>query len=123
MDNTVLICGLAIFALPLFSFAVLALFNHRMPRRGDFIATGVMGVALFLSLYIFWRASSDPKPVLVNISFAWLPMQVNKALLGGILIVRRDVRTLVPVGLQILLRSKAAGRGVRYPVPERHDRQ
>ena len=52
MDNTVLICGLAIFALPLFSFAVLALFNRRMPRRGDFIAITGPGTIRFQAAYI-----------------------------------------------------------------------
>ncbi|HOV72797.1 MAG TPA: NADH-quinone oxidoreductase subunit L [Candidatus Hydrogenedentes bacterium] len=99
MDHTMLKCGLAIFALPLVSFVVLGLFNKRLPRRGDFIATSVMGLALGLSLYVFWRAWSDPRPVFVNLSFAWLPMEVNKAVLGGILIDRLTAVMLVVVTL------------------------
>lgn len=41
--------------LPLVSFVFLILTNKKLPREGDFIAAGAVGVSLLLSLYIFGK--------------------------------------------------------------------
>ncbi len=41
--------------LPLVSFVFLIFTNKKLPREGDFIAAGAVGVSLILSLYIFFQ--------------------------------------------------------------------
>jgi len=50
--------AIAIFVLPLVAFAVLALFNRRLPRRGDWLAIAAMGTAVVLAVVILHRAVS-----------------------------------------------------------------
>ena len=103
MNNPILTCALLIFLLPLAAYVVLALFNRRIPRRGDWLATGVLGVCLMLSLYVFYAVLQTPKPLLVNVTFDWLPMQVGKAIAGGLMVDRLTAVMLVVVTLVSLL--------------------
>jgi len=91
--------SLLIFLLPLAAYFIMALFNRRIPRRGDWLATGVLGVCLMLSLYVFYAALKTPKPLLVNVTFDWLPMQAGKALTGGLMVDRLTAIMLVVVTL------------------------
>lgn len=86
MDKTVLTYALLIFLLPLGGFVLLGLCNRRLPRRGDFIATSVLGVCLFLSLLLFLKAWRSPHPVLLNVTFEWLPMYAGMNLNGGLMV-------------------------------------
>lgn len=45
--------ALALIALPLAGFTVVGLFGRRLPRYGDWLATGIMGVVLTLGLILF----------------------------------------------------------------------
>ena len=92
-------CSLLIFLLPLAAYVVMALLNRRIPRRGDWLATGVLGVCLMLSLYVFYAVLQTPKPLLVNVTFDWLPMQVGKAIAGGLMVDRLTAVMLVVVTL------------------------
>jgi NADH-quinone oxidoreductase subunit L len=99
MGDVILKSALLIFLLPLAAFVLLGLFNRRIPRRGDFIATGVIGACLALSLYIFIKAWSSPEPLLVNITFSWLPMSTTFNLSGGVMVDRLTAVMLVVVNL------------------------
>ncbi len=52
MDTLILFSIIALLV-PLASFFFLILTNKKLPREGDFIATGAVGISLILSLYIF----------------------------------------------------------------------
>jgi len=67
--------ALAVFLLPLVGFVVLALFNRYVPRRGDWLVVGAMGIAVVLALIIFYRAmagASAGKPLCDKQSWEWL---------------------------------------------------
>jgi NADH-quinone oxidoreductase subunit L len=99
MDNIILKNALLIFLLPLSAFVFLGLFNRRVPRRGDFIATGVIGACLALSLYVFFEAWRSAEPLLVNLTFNWLPMSSTFNLSGGVMVDRLTAVMLVVVCL------------------------
>jgi NADH-quinone oxidoreductase subunit L len=99
LNNPILTCALLIFLLPLAAYFVMALLNRRIPRRGDFFATSVLGACLLLSLYVFWAVLHSSKPILVNVTFDWLPMQAGKALAGGLMVDRLTAVMLVVVTL------------------------
>jgi len=99
MDDVILESALLIFLLPLAAFVLLGLFNRRILRRGDFIATGVVGVCLALSLYVFLKAWGSPDPLLVNLTFNWLPMSATFNLPGGVMVDRLTAVMLVVVCL------------------------
>jgi len=99
LDRSILICALLIFVLPLATFSVLALTHRRVPRHGDFIATGVLGLCLLLALYIFVRARGLSSPLMANVAFAWLPAMAGKTILGGVMVDRLTAVMLVVVTL------------------------
>ena len=99
MNGPILTSVLLIFGLPLAAFVILALFNRRLPRRGDFLATSVLGICLALSLYVFWVARRSSEPVLLNITFPWLPMHAALNLQGGLMVDRLTSVMLVVVTL------------------------
>ena len=99
MDDIILKNALLIFLLPLSAFVFLGLFNRRVPRRGDFIATGIIGACLALSLYVFLEAWRSTEPLLVNVTFNWLPMSSTFNLSGGIMVDRLTAVMLVVVCL------------------------
>lgn len=80
--------AIAIFLLPLAAFVVLAFLHKRIPRHGDFIATGAMGLGLLASLIIFFRAIATPEgeTFFVHWTFDWLPVSATKAIQGGVLV-------------------------------------
>jgi NADH-quinone oxidoreductase subunit L len=53
MTSNVQTLALALIVLPLSGFALVGLFGRRLPRQGDWLATGIMGVVLALALTIF----------------------------------------------------------------------
>jgi len=83
----VLALGSTIFFLPLTLFAVLALFHNKLPRHGDLVATGGIGVAFLASLLILGSALGSPdNSFFHHWTFNWIPVSGVKALTGGILI-------------------------------------
>ncbi|MDQ1257311.1 MAG: NADH-quinone oxidoreductase subunit [Candidatus Hydrogenedentes bacterium] len=99
VNETVFRLAVLIFAMPLAGFVLMALFHKRLPRHGDFLATAIMGAALVLSLAIFVIARRTPEPLLVNVTFGWLPMNGHSNLLGGIMVDRLTAVMLVVVTL------------------------
>jgi len=61
-ENAVLLSALSILVLPLLSYAILFFFGRKLPRRGDWVAVGLLGAAWIQALRIFfyfWRVA-DP---------------------------------------------------------------
>jgi NADH-quinone oxidoreductase subunit L len=54
MMHSLIQLSIVVLLLPLLSFTLLIFFNRRLPRRGDFVGVGLVGVAHAISLYIFW---------------------------------------------------------------------
>lgn len=61
--------ALALVALPLVGFALVGLLGRRLPRNGDWLATGIMGVVLALALGIFASVFELRSPFA---SFRWV---------------------------------------------------
>lgn len=67
--------AIAILLLPAAAFAVLALFNRRLPRRGDWLAVAIMGVGVLLSLVILYHSMAGAaagKPLHEERRWEWL---------------------------------------------------
>lgn len=114
-----LLSAILIFLIPLTLFSVLALFHKRIPRHGDWLATGGMGVALLLSLVIMVRGlAAEDHGLFVHWTFNWLPVSSTKAITGGILIDGLTAIMLVVVTLVSFLvhlfSSKYMEGDVRY---------
>ena len=74
-DTTVLYSALAVLGLPLASYALTFFFGKKLPRRGDFIGVGFMGIAELLALRIFihfWQVG-DPA-YRVEGAFNWVDL-------------------------------------------------
>jgi len=86
MNEQMINLTIAVFLLPLGSFCVVALFNRFLPRRGDWLVIGAMGVAVILSLIIFERAmtgAASGRPVKVARSWDWLLLDRHPAVSGA----------------------------------------
>ncbi len=68
---TVLTLASMILLLPLASFVLLIFFNAKLPRRGDWIATGVIFAALFLSAIILGVKLTSYHAETIQCSFRW----------------------------------------------------
>ena len=55
MMHSLIQLSIVVLLLPLLSFTLLIFFNRRLPRRGDFVGVGLLGIAHAISLYIFWQ--------------------------------------------------------------------
>jgi NADH-quinone oxidoreductase subunit L len=50
------IFSLLVLSLPLGTFGILYFFGNKLPRKGDWLATGIAGVCLILASYIFYKS-------------------------------------------------------------------
>jgi len=91
--------ALLILLIPLGTFLVMALFHNRLPRHGDWLATGALGVSLALSCGVAVQALLSPSLLLANWNFNWLPMTMGPALQGGLMVDRLTAVMLVVVTL------------------------
>ncbi len=74
-DNAIISSALAVLFLPLFSFAILFFLGKKLPRRGDWLGVGVLGITWLLSLRIFahfWGVN-DPG-LTVEASLRWIDL-------------------------------------------------
>ena len=94
---TTLQMAILIFLLPVVGFTIMALTNKHLPRRGDWLATGIMGVALLAALEVFRRAWGSENLLMANWTFDWLPMSIGQTLRGGVMIDRLTAVMLVVV--------------------------
>ena len=118
-----IVLALSILLVPLVMFAFMALFHHRLPRHGDWLATSAIGLSLLAALAIFgkiaWLALHGSQQTLfVNWTFNWLPMTATRGLAGGIMVDRLTAVMLVVVTcvsfLVHLFSSKYMEGDVRY---------
>ncbi len=82
MDSLILFSLFALF-LPLAGFVVLIFFGNRLPREGDWVATGAVAVSFVLSLIIMFSKLATPDSV--TATWAWVQMG-NVPVLGGLTI-------------------------------------
>jgi len=71
-DNAILTTALVILGLPILSYAILFFLGNKLPRRGDFIGVGLLGIAEALSLRLFihfWRVADPSYRVEGNVSW------------------------------------------------------
>ena len=101
----------------------MALAHHRLPRHGDWLATGVLGVSLLLSVVVFATACAraiggSGQTLLANWTFTWLPMTNTSGLAGGFMVDRLTAVMLVVVTLVSFLvhlfSSKYMEGDIRY---------
>ncbi len=71
----------AILLLPLVSFVVLIFFNKRLPRQGDWLGTGILFVALGLSIVVLISKLTMYSEEVIRVSFEWVDFG-NVPLLG-----------------------------------------
>lgn len=82
-----LLLACLIFLAPLVGFSILAIFHNRIPRHGDWLATGIMGGCFGMALMIFLGAvGAEDNSFLVHWTFHWLPVSPTKAIDGGVLV-------------------------------------
>ncbi|MCC6932635.1 MAG: NADH-quinone oxidoreductase subunit L [Deltaproteobacteria bacterium] len=96
---TVLQLAITIFASPLIAFAILSLSHHKVPRHGDWLAITALFVSFICSAEIFLRSFASDNPVMLNLSYSWLPLSAKHSLSGGILIDHLTAIMLVVVTL------------------------
>ncbi len=68
MNNTVTILAILTLLLPMGTFGILYFLGSRLPRKGDWLATGVMGICLGLSVYLFSCIWNGPE---ILSTFQW----------------------------------------------------
>ncbi|MFH1844092.1 MAG: NADH-quinone oxidoreductase subunit L, partial [bacterium] len=74
-DAAVLQSALVILGLPIISYAILFFFGNKLPRRGDWVAVGLLGICEILALRIFfhfWNVA-DPSYKVVG-QIRWLDL-------------------------------------------------
>ncbi|HOE95478.1 MAG TPA: NADH-quinone oxidoreductase subunit L [Candidatus Sumerlaeota bacterium] len=98
-DGVTLFLALGIFLSPLAGFILLAFLNRRLPRNGDWLATALIALPLLLAVALFARALRSPSPLLLNLTFTWLPMTTAAGLDGGLMVDRLTAVMLLVVTL------------------------
>ncbi|HEX9829512.1 MAG TPA: NADH-quinone oxidoreductase subunit L, partial [Bacteroidota bacterium] len=70
--ETLLTLSVVILLLPLLSFVILIFFHKRLPRQGDWLGTGILFVALTLSLVILITKMTQYPNETIQGSFQWV---------------------------------------------------
>ncbi|MFD2247026.1 NADH-quinone oxidoreductase subunit L [Pontibacter ruber] len=94
--------ALVVLLLPLLAFLVLYFFGKRLPRQGDWLAIGVTGVALALSVYLFSQIWNTTTFHSRSIWFS-LPSSIVADFTAGVLLDNLTVLMLVIVTFISLL--------------------
>jgi len=63
--------SLFILFLPLLGFVILILFGKRLPRQGDWLGTGILGITLLLSLWLLITKISSHSAEVFSSGFTW----------------------------------------------------
>lgn len=71
-QETLIQLTIAILLLPLLSFVLLIFSNKRFPRQGDWLGTGLLFVALFLSFIVMWVKLTSYSEEVIQLSFEWV---------------------------------------------------
>ncbi|MFH0989111.1 MAG: NADH-quinone oxidoreductase subunit L [bacterium] len=70
--ETILSLAVAVLLLPLLGFAILIFFDKRLPRRGDWLETGILFLALLLSIIILAVKLLSYHDQTIEGSFTWV---------------------------------------------------
>lgn len=97
-----------ILLLPLLSFAVQIFFGKKLPRKGDFIATAVVAVALGLSLYVATSALGQEN-FQQEWSFTWANLGTMEIKLGILIDKITAVMLVVVTGISFLVHFFSIG--------------
>ncbi|MEI7632685.1 MAG: NADH-quinone oxidoreductase subunit L [bacterium] len=93
--------AILIISLPIAGFFMEGLFGNRLPRKGDWLATGIMGIVLGLSLWVFFQVFNVNSPDAgARGSAAWFSMAGDGAyLFAGLMIDNLTAMMLVVVSV------------------------
>ncbi|MFH0795215.1 MAG: proton-conducting transporter membrane subunit, partial [bacterium] len=91
--------GALIIGVPMATLVLLVLFNTKLPRWGDWLATATMGFSLLLSIYLFYEAWTAPAPLNATWSFEWISLGGAHAVSTGLKIDNLTTVMLVVVTL------------------------
>jgi NADH-quinone oxidoreductase subunit L len=70
--DTILTLAVVILLLPLLGFTVLIFFNKRLPRQGDWLGTGILFIALALSIAVFVVKLTQYPGETIQGTFSWV---------------------------------------------------
>ena len=71
-QGDLLLLTIAVWLLPLVGFVLLVFFNKRLPRQGDIIETGILGLGLAASLVILFAKLFSFPDAVISTSFTWV---------------------------------------------------
>ncbi|MCX7718635.1 MAG: NADH-quinone oxidoreductase subunit L [Candidatus Sumerlaeaceae bacterium] len=92
--------GLLIILLPLAGFFLVGLFGRKLPRQGDWLATGLVGASLALAVKTFVQVTLQHDPFAgARTSGPWLRFAPAEALSIGIMVDNLTASMLVVVGV------------------------
>ncbi|MFN3560813.1 MAG: NADH-quinone oxidoreductase subunit L [Chloroherpetonaceae bacterium] len=97
-----------ILLLPLFSFAVQIFFGKKLPRNGDFLATGIIAVSLGLSLYVAFSALGQEN-FQQEWNFTWANLGTMEIKLGILIDKITAVMLIVVTGISFLVHFFSIG--------------
>lgn len=122
-QDTLLTLSFAVLLLPVLGFVILAFFGKRLPRQGDWLQTGLLFIALIVSLIIVYSKFSLYPHETLQMAFRWVdfgnvpgvgPLQIELGImvdnLGAVMLV---VVTLVSALVHLFSIGYMAG-DVRY---------
>lgn len=83
--NNITMLATVVLVLPLLTFITLILFGKRLPRQGDWLATGIMGIAAILSVVVFiqsWgKETSHFRFTWIDLGGAGIPVKLTMGIL------------------------------------------
>ena len=90
--------AICIIAIPFVALVVHTFLSARMPRRGDWFATGAVFLSLGLACWLFVRMLFSPTPIYINFHIDWLNLG-TRIIPAGILLDHLTIVMLVVVTL------------------------
>ncbi len=108
-----------ILLLPLLSFAVQIFFGKKLPRNGDFLATGIIAVSLGLSLYVAFSALGQEN-FQQEWNFTWANLGTMEIKLGILIDKVTAVMLIVVTGISFLVHFFSIGYMAGEPRYERY---
>ncbi|MFN6944732.1 MAG: NADH-quinone oxidoreductase subunit L, partial [Cytophagaceae bacterium] len=94
--DSVTLLALVVLLLPLISFFFLFFFANKIPRKGDWLATGVMGLTFLLSLYLLFMVLSGEEHIL-RVPWFKLDLMQGERWFSASMLIDRVVALLVVI--------------------------
>ncbi len=110
-QDLLLTLALAILFIPLGSFALLLAVGRRLPRKGDFIGTGLLFISLILSLIVMVSVVGSPSGAVlpgfskapIQMAFTWIDFQSTISVFGTAIPLRFDLGIMLDPLAAIML--------------------